>query len=124
MLTITVEPEQPRVGDLITVRYRVANLGIPAYTITLTPGGEIRAEYASPYITQPAPFENTLVEVVDSSAASGGTLQLRALAAGTLTISVSASGEARTRMLDQQGTPQTALYWTNASSSAIIIIGE
>ncbi len=123
-LEVTVEPEHPRVGDVITLNYRVINMGIPVYTITLTPGGALRMYYGAAQPTITAPLENSLVEVLDLSTLAQGALQMRALAAGTLEIQIYASGEVQQTAYNPQGTPTYAFYFTGVSETVEIVISE
>lgn len=123
-LEITVEPEHPRVGDVITLNYRVINMGIPVYTITLTPGGALRMYYGAAQPTITAPLENSLVEVLDLSTLAHGELQMRAVAAGTLNVQIYVSGEVQQTAYNAQGTPMYAFYFTGVSETVEIVISE
>ncbi len=123
-LEITIEPENPRVGDVITLNYRLINMGIPVYTITFTPGGALRMYYGAAQPTITAPLENSLVEILDLSTLAQGTLRMRALAAGALNVQIYASGEVQMAAYNAQGTPIYAFYFTGVSETVEIVISE
>jgi hypothetical protein len=101
-----------RVGDTLTIRGVPVNLGLPIYTLTLSSGATASVTYDN----QPRdlPASDGLFEIVAAQGEMNAvTFTLRALAAGTAEVSISATGEART--------PEGAFMWSGGGSSALTL---
>lgn len=97
-IILTPEEATVPVGEIITVNVQVINLGMPQYTITLTPGASLRVLYTGNSSEVLATAEAPVFDIIsDVAEIQGGQIRLRAVAPGQATLMVSATGEAAGR---------------------------
>jgi hypothetical protein len=114
-IVLTTDTTAVRVGEIITVQMQVMNLGMPLYTISLTPGESLRVLYSGDSAEVVATAAAPVFEIVSTvEEIQAGQIRLRAIAPGEALLSVYVSGEASAR---QPGTDHYVFYWSNASSS-------
>jgi hypothetical protein len=120
VLTATPEPYPPpqviltadnpliAIGDTVTVRVQMVNLGLPQFTISLPPNDPLLI----PYHTQTpvaVPPSQSVFELLEGAMVNGA-FEFRAITGGCVDVSIGVSGEAAS---DWRG----SWYWTYATQS-------
>jgi hypothetical protein len=114
-IILTPDTTTAQVGEVITVHMRVINLGIPQYTITLTPGASLRVLYTGNSSEVLATADAPVFEIIsDVAEIQSGTIRLRAVAPGDAELNVSATGEAAGR---EPNSGVGFFYWSNAAGT-------
>ncbi len=89
---ISADPTSVRVGETVTISAVPVGIGLSIYTLTLSSGGSARVRYDNQ--EQTISGSDAQFEIVSMSAEMyRATFTLRALAAGSVDVTVSASGE-------------------------------
>ncbi|MCC6803430.1 MAG: hypothetical protein IT319_11130 [Anaerolineae bacterium] len=115
---ISADVTTVRVGETITLTAVPVNLGLPIYTLTLSSGAAASVTYDDQPRDPPAPEateQDALFEIVAAHGEMNrAAFTLRALAPGSATAVVSATGEARS--------PEGAFMWSRGASQTVTLV--
>ena len=115
-ITTSLPADQVHVGDTFAIDGATHNIGIPIYTLTLSSGASAHIRYDNGEKTLVS--HNDHFEIISMQAGmSGVTFVVRALAAGPVTATISATGEVQTSGPGYSG----AYSWGGGSSTPLTI---
>jgi hypothetical protein len=103
------------VGGEIVIQIDVIALGLPVYTISLSPGAMISVPYSgdSPTVQTPEPAAAPFRIVSSAEEIASGTLRLLAVQPGDATLTIFVTGEG--------GLPAGPFYWTSVQPDPLVL---